>query len=164
MSPARLIAALDFPMSSVEELVENSGLLLDLYGHWPSFHDAEVLEMSLNRGAGAIEQSLTAQIHLFEMTRMVAPDGRFLCRKHVIATFQFSGVVDVLLKDFNHQNVIEGLSICLSDEGEELREGLSVVFEGCHGVECSFRCMSICLLSVESGIPRGSIYAKGGKI
>ncbi len=162
--PQRLNAALDFPMTSVADLVENSGLLVNIFGYWPSFHDAEVLEMNLDRGVDGVDQSLTARIHLFEMTRVVASDGRLLFRNHVVARFLFRGVVDLVLNGFNHQNVIEGLLIEVSDDGGKIPESIVVDFDGCYGVECSFRCKAVSLLSVDAEIPSGSIYERGGKI
>ena len=45
---------------------ENEEKLIDIFGYWPSFHDAEILRIRLDR-AGSDGPSLTADIHVFEM-------------------------------------------------------------------------------------------------
>ena len=32
----------------IEEKIQNSHLLTDIFGYWPSFHDAEVLSLTIN--------------------------------------------------------------------------------------------------------------------
>lgn len=38
------------PVDSPEALIEHAETLTHVFGHWPSFHDAEVLEINLWRG------------------------------------------------------------------------------------------------------------------
>jgi hypothetical protein len=53
----------------IESNIENSHLLTDIFGRWPSFHDAELLRMTLGRGeAQSFSPYLQATIHVFEMT------------------------------------------------------------------------------------------------
>lgn len=48
--------------------IRNKQALIDIFGRWPSFHDAEVLSIVLDHG-GEEGPSLTATIHLWQMTR-----------------------------------------------------------------------------------------------
>ena len=68
-------------------------LLTEVFGRWPSFHDAEVVRLSLERrepyGAGP---DLVADVYAFEMTEKVGPDGAYVLRNQVLVTFRFSGV------------------------------------------------------------------------
>jgi hypothetical protein len=58
----------------IRSLVRNASLLTNIFGGWPSFHDAEVLELRLDRnGPGGVE--LHAKVHLFETTSEVTPEG-----------------------------------------------------------------------------------------
>ena len=91
----------------------------DIFGYWPSFHDAEIKWLRLDRrdpdgGVGAV---LEFAIHCFEMTEEVAPSGHYVLRKHTLIHFRFREVTDLRLEEFNHQNVIFGLDI--TDEADE---------------------------------------------
>ncbi len=37
-------------MASIESLIAGSEKLTKIFGHWPSFHDAEVLDLHFARG------------------------------------------------------------------------------------------------------------------
>ena len=82
-------------------------LLAWFVGHVPSFHDAEILSVLLDRNGSVAKLA----IHTWEMTTDIDGDGYFINRKHVVVSFELSGVTEVSLTGFNHQNVISGLSI-----------------------------------------------------
>jgi hypothetical protein len=56
-------------------LVENAAALTKIFGKWPTFHDAEVLRIVLDR-AGDDGPTIEAQIHVFAMTSRVDDSGR----------------------------------------------------------------------------------------
>ncbi|PYU05658.1 MAG: hypothetical protein DMG33_10305, partial [Acidobacteria bacterium] len=37
-------------MENIETLIENSRKLTEIFGYWPSFHDAEVIDLHFWRG------------------------------------------------------------------------------------------------------------------
>jgi immunity protein 50 of polymorphic toxin system len=79
------------------------------FGYWPSFHDAEVLHLHLNR-RGVSRLSL----HAWHMTdRTYESDGRqyFVLEKHAIVTFELAAISGLELFDFGTQNVLAGLHI-----------------------------------------------------
>lgn len=78
--------------------------LLAWFGEVPTFHDAEIVSLSLNR-AGASE----LQIHGWIMTDSVDPDGHIVLDKHAVITFKFEGILDLQLDGFGAQNVVAGL-------------------------------------------------------
>ena len=68
------------------ELVTNGEQLVAAMGYWPSFHDANVVEVF------RANNSFSAKIHVFEMTDKVDPKGYFVLQKHHLVTFSFNGV------------------------------------------------------------------------
>jgi hypothetical protein len=128
------------------------------FGYWPSFHDAEVLWITLDRSTGC-----RVAIHAFEMTSEIDTDGHYVLTKHAVVTFHLEdfprgqyGITNTRIEAFNHQNVLNGASV---KKGAEVYE---LVLEGCHGVEGSIvsEHMSV---KVEPGIPLGSMYQRAGK-
>jgi len=68
------------------ELVTNGEQLVAAMGYWPSFHDANVIEVC------RASNSFFAKIHVFEMTDRVDTEGYFVLQKHHLVTFAFHGV------------------------------------------------------------------------
>ena len=136
-------------MELYEQVIDHR-LVTDWFGCWPSFHDAEILSMHLDREplTGDVGPSLTVRFHAFEMTREIDGDGRYKLEKHAIVTFDFDGVEELALRDFNYQNVIACLTFA---EGttEEGRPGLQVHFQAIFGVGCLFQCLVARVRSVE---------------
>ncbi|OWV80575.1 hypothetical protein ATY78_07790 [Rhizobium sp. R635] len=78
--------------------------LLAWFGEEPTFHDAEIISLSLNR-TGTSE----LKIHGWIMTDKVDPNGYIVLDKHAIVTFKLEEVMDLQLDGFSNQNVIAGL-------------------------------------------------------
>ena len=79
------------------------------FGRWPSFHDAEVLELHLNR-----RTSSWLSIHAWNMSsKTYEKDNRqyFVLEKHAIVTFELDEVVGLELSEFNRQNVLGRLDV-----------------------------------------------------
>ena len=88
-------------MPGIEELIEGSDKLTNIFGYWPTFHDAEVHELHLWRGdvepdAGPV---LSVSLHLL------------VTRHHTLAKLRFHDVDQFKMEGFNHQNAILRLSI-----------------------------------------------------
>jgi immunity protein 50 of polymorphic toxin system len=90
-------------ISGVEEIVS-------WYGEWPSFHDAEILELHLER---------TGRCWLKIYT---------VWNKQAVVTFKMEEVTDLELADFSHQNVIGGLEL------EETPTGTRLIMTPCYGL------------------------------
>jgi hypothetical protein len=138
------------------ELVVGHEALLEWFGYWPSFHDAEVLTMLFNRRHVLYPPGprLEVRLHAFEMTKEVDNGGFYVLRKHVVATFEFDGLDELRFDGFNHQNAIFGLELSAK---QDLREGeqLRVRFDPAFGVACSFTCRAAVLVRLEPGRPEG---------
>lgn len=132
--------------------VRNRELLTNVFGYWPSFHDAEVLRIELSRGG----PTLISDVYVFRMTSAVDANGYYVLDNQVIATLAFSNVVTLSLSAFNHQNVLMELSIV--DVRSEQNEGINyqVQFSSSFGVEAEFRCGSIEVVSVTPYTPTAS--------
>lgn len=78
--------------------------LLKWFGEVPTFHDAEIVSLSLNR-VGASE----LRIHGWVMTDEVDQHGYIVLDKYAVVTFRFSDIMDLQLDGFSGQNVIAGL-------------------------------------------------------
>lgn len=110
-------------MPQAWEKVEGTKEFVDWFGCWPSFHDAEVIHLHLNRSGGS-----SLLIHTCEMTSEVLPSGFYGSRKHVDVELLLEDLQGLDLEDFNHQNVIFGLTV------STVPDGLRIVLEGCYGL------------------------------
>jgi hypothetical protein len=124
--------------------------LVTVFGGWPSFHDAEVLWIRLDRQSYGRSHGPTieALIHAFEMTSEIDDDGHYGLRNHVLVHFRFAGVGELQLDGFNHQNVI--MELAITDIRERQLENLEwdVRFDPTWGVGASFQCHAIEVVGV----------------
>jgi len=123
--------------------VVTADLLIRVFGEWPSFHDAEIVWVHLDR-VGQGGPTLAAALHLFRMTKDVDERGYFAIKDNVLATLRFDNIVLEELKWFNHQNAIDGLVV---GAGRERR--FAVEFPSNCGCDAHFECDSIEVVSVE---------------
>ncbi len=129
--------------------IQNSHLLTDVFGKFPSFHDSEVHHINLVRGeTRAFSPTLVAVIHVFEMTSQIDEKNRYVLKNHVLVEFRFSKVSNLNLVGFNYQNVLESLEITEASEAEGEETKLKVLFEGIFGVTAEFYCEAISIESV----------------
>ena len=150
-------------MPNIASLIAGSDKLTRIYGGWPSFHDAEVIELHHWRGQvkpGDWDETnimpiLTVKIHIF----IESPTSQ-----HTLATIRFEDVDDCRMEGFNHQNAILGLSITVQDRGkfqsgEALPPYLVVGFEPAFGISASFRCFRIEVVDAVRCTEEGKVYA-----
>ena len=156
MLPAALIRALGVSVEcmGIESKIQNGDLLTDIFGRWPSFHDAEVLCITLDRGeAQSFVPYLQATIHVFEMTSQIDERGRYVLKNHVAATLRFNEIYELSLENFNQQNVLQGLYIVDVSNRQMERITFEVTIEGIHGVTAKFQCNAISVESAEPYVP-----------
>ncbi len=112
-------------MSVPIEISEIDGVaeLQEWFGYWPSFHDAEVLGLHLNR-----KGSSSLRVHTWEMTKEIDEKGYYVLAKHAVVEFIFDAVSGLSLNGFNHQNVIFALAI------EKTDSGFRVTLDDCYGL------------------------------
>lgn len=98
--------------------------LIAWFGEWPTFHDAEVLELHLARRGTSFLRVLTWKTSGDQTN----PDGTSVRTDHVIVSLLIRDILDLSLHDFSTQNVIDGLAI------DEEAEGLRITLEPCFGL------------------------------
>jgi hypothetical protein len=136
-------------MAEVESLIQGSGKLTSIFGYWPSFHDAEVIEIHFWRGDIDTDNNkyvfpvLTARLHLWEITREVNPEGYLSRRHHTLARLRFYDVGGFKMEGFNHQNAILGLRVTSQERSEGPSPLFDVQFEPAFGMGASFTCSRI---------------------
>jgi hypothetical protein len=136
-------------MEPIESLVQGSEKLLAIFGRWPSFHDAEVMEIRLARKPKERGEKrdqgveLSARIRTWDMTNEVDSTGYYVLKKQTLVKFRFSGVEELKLEGFNHQNVIFGLTIQPKESSDAGSSKFHVEFDPSFGVDAIFDCSAI---------------------
>lgn len=110
--------------SSADELVSHIEIpniagaheLAAWFGRWPSFHDAEVLELLLRR-----EGASSLRVLVWRTTSEIDSDGFYKTDHHAVVTFTFDDVADLEFADFSRQNVIAGLTCDPTENGIRVR-------------------------------------------
>ena len=57
------------------------------FGYWPSFHDAELVALHLNRKGNS-----SLSVHTWEMTKELNDKGYYVLAKHIVVEFIFETV------------------------------------------------------------------------
>lgn len=128
--------------------IEGSHLVTDVFGRWPSFHDAEVLRLRLDR-EGQAGPWLEADIHAFEMTSDIDERGDYVRDKQHVVTLHFDGLVALDLRSFNQQNVIFTLGIEATTSNEDPAVRWHVDVGSSFGMVGQFDCASVRVVAVE---------------
>ena len=128
-------------------MFENAALLVDIFGRWPSFHDAEVLSVNLRR-RGALGPTLDISIYVFEMTPEVDASGHYVLRNHTDVVLQFTGVDLQGMAWINSQNVIEDLIMSEIEPAEHEGRRWLVEIVPIYGLGATFECVGATVLSV----------------
>jgi hypothetical protein len=128
------------------ERIHGSEKLIQIFGEWPSFHDSEVLSLTLERYGPTVR----ASIYLFATTGQIDGKGYYVLKNETVATIRFEGVVEFSANGFNHQNVLFDLHI--QDVTQDQLENINfdVTFEDSYGLEATFLCRTITIESVEA--------------
>lgn len=141
--------------------IEGSEKILSIFRGWPSFLDAEILSVVLDRNAfkGQYGPTVKVNLHCFQFTNEIV-DNHYRTINHNIVTFAFYDVVEFNLGyGFGQQNQLSGFTI--SDiRGDQLENINYNVSSDAHMTcDLHFKCSNIEVLSIEGGIPVGSVYA-----
>jgi hypothetical protein len=131
----------------LEPTFEGADRLRAVFGTWPSFHDAEVLSVHLDR-RGDDGPTFETTIHVFERTPEIDLTGHFVLRHHTLVTFRFSGVQLEGMAGINRQNVLEDLVITelLPDENDGRRWRVALV--PVYGLGATLECASAAVTDV----------------
>ena len=148
-------------MNPIDEVV-GAERLTEIFGAWPSFHDAEILEVRFARlGQNEHEgPALEIVFHLFKGERDDSRASGVRWYDHTQATFRFSNVCELALEGFNSQNAI--LDLLIEKTGPHpLAPGLPairVTLQPAYGLGGSFVCSAIEIAELQKGCPPDSVY------
>ena len=117
---------------SIYKAIPGGEELLGWFGKVPSFHDAEVLDLHLKRKGRS-----TLRLHAWNMTSKVR-NGYFVLEKHAVVEFLIDRIITLELDQFNHQNVIDGLSLSRV-EVDENRQAFELLLEPSFGLSGTIR-------------------------
>ena len=113
--------------------IPGAGEVVAWFGYWPSFHDAEVLSITLDRSHPS-----RVVIHTWDRTSDVDARGYYVRDKHAIVTFvlegfllDHEGITNTQIDYFNAQNVLSGATINKTVAGYDL------ILYGIYGVSAS---------------------------
>ncbi len=134
------------------EFVENAEVLTAVFSEWPSFHDAEVLSMLLDR-EGSVGPTLDARIHVFRMTSEVDSRGFYVLTHHSLVTLRFVNIILLQLHWFSHQNVLSDLLLELAGADDAEHRRFRAQFGSSCGVEAELLCDQIMVVAVEPYTP-----------
>ena len=128
--------------------IEHRDRLTSIFGQWPSFHDAEVIRLVLDR-AGPEAPTLETQIHVFAATPEVDSTGHHVLTKHMLVTLRFTDVDLESLDSFNEQNVLFELSFSSIPPVEHEGRGIRVEMASSFGLAAAFECKRAIVTGVE---------------
>ena len=150
-------------MTNIDTRIEGSQKLTRIFGYWPTFHDAEVLEFNLWRGNVNPDKAqytfpiVTARIHLWEITGKVDANGYYVLQNHLLATIRFHDVEECRMEGFNHQNAILGLDVTEEHRSQGTTPVFNVTFRPAFGIDASLKCSRVEVIEAvpcsEHGIP-----------
>jgi len=127
----------------------NRELIEDIYGTWPSFHDAEIHELKLSRNTDKQNPYLAMIIHVFQSTPEVDESGYYKTINNCLVTLRFDNIEYLKLEGFNHQNVLWGLDF---EEAETKNNLIHVTMETSYGCWGEFLCEEVVVLEVREYI------------
>jgi len=127
------------------EHITGADRLVERFGGWPSFHDAEVVRLTLDRRG---ENGPTAEmlVHAWLMTDKVDERGYYVLEKHTLVRFVFERLASCEVSDFNHQNVLFGLEV--SPETVEGEAAFRVTLDSSFGLGGSLLCGRVVVADV----------------
>jgi hypothetical protein len=104
-------------MQQGQQTIPGIESVLAWFGRWPSFHDAEILSVHLNR-----DGTSTIRIHTWNPTSKVDSEGRFIREREAVVVFEFARIGWLKLdgEDADRQNVIAGLTLEAAPAGYRL--------------------------------------------
>ena len=132
---------MELPIEGVEKLTR-------IFGSWPTFHDAEVHRIALERDSSE-GPTLECVIHVFTMTSDVAPSGHYVLTNHTLVTLRLTEVSLLGMAWFNRQNVLEDLIITGIDPAKHDGRRFLVELITLYGVGATVECKRVIVADVQ---------------
>ena len=132
------------------EFIEGHERVITHLGLWPSFHDAEVFKLSLDRSEGKSDPALDLHLRGWVMTSEITPEGHYKQHGDALFHFRFEGIDELQISGFNGQNVISSLNLELTQVANKPeRNIIKVELEHCYLFEASFTAQRAQLISIK---------------
>lgn len=138
--------------------IENSAALIELFGHWPDFHDGEIHRIRIDAGR-LHDPSVEIDFEVAEMSAEVDARGYYKDRQRARATLRFENVGSLRLEGLYNQNVLSELHIrpagaedldeVLGANDSRARRRYRVEWPSAIGMAGSFICDRISVLTAE---------------
>jgi len=110
----------------VPTYILNHKAVVDFYGHWPLFHDGEVLVYAAPTPENP---SLGFTLHAWQSTDEIDAKGFFVLQKHALVSFRFDGIHDPEVGVFASGNIVFGLEFFPSNDFSSFRVVLDSVMD-----------------------------------
>lgn len=107
----------------VPAYIRNHEAVLEFFGRWPSFHDANVVAYQLAADA------ITLTLHTWLMTNELDAKGYFVLANHGLVSFRFDGLHDVQMEAFRSENILFGLNFSQCSPPASFRVELDSVMD-----------------------------------
>ena len=127
------------------ESITGYSAVIQNFGKWPSFHDAEIIRLDLNRSGQSV-----LSVYAFTMLGEIDDHGYYKLVNHAVVHFQMEGIENLELFDFSRQNVIFGLELKREDDLYKIQ------LDPCFGLSGTLSCKKLSLV-LEAGIPEDKI-------
>ncbi len=127
-------------------MIKNASIVEDIYGYWPTFHDAEIISINFQRNSHRDTKSASVEIVLNYWETEAINEGTsnldYVLGKNNLISLRLDGLFDSSVAGFNFQNVIDELQI-IEGENDIKVDAISI-----HGADMSFTCSAISVTSV----------------
>ena len=132
-------------MDEIVRRITGSEKLTTIFGKWPSFHDAEVISLKLERwrSKNSPQPSLTLVLHTWKLTSEVDAQGYLVLKNSTRVTLSFTEIDEVELAGFNQQNAIFGLQLEWKSQGTNSSDVFLVTLNPAFGLSGQFECKGI---------------------
>ena len=88
---------------NIPTYILNYKSVTDLYGYWPSFHDANVIAYEISNDV------INLTLHTWNMTKEIDEKGYYILKDHSLVSFRFKGIYDVNMDSFASGNILFSL-------------------------------------------------------
>lgn len=119
------VARMGLSRVTVIPTVPGAAAVVEWFGEWPSFHDAEITSVCVDRSGRSF-----VRIHAWIRTNQTGENGGFIIERETAVVFECSEISWLHLEGENAdtQNVISGLMF------EQVSEGHRLILGPCYGL------------------------------
>ncbi len=102
-------------MNDYPQRIKSADQLIKWFGYWPSFHDAEIMWIKLERGYERLQGDVQVEF-LVNAWELVSEKGKLESQKHCLVHFRFENCADIKIDNFNQQNQLSTIDFVVSKQ------------------------------------------------